>query len=158
MIGFTLSVGSTTDEARRALLKMYEALAGEEYVSMVTGWLAHLLRLRAQHAHAGAARAHRYGSSDGGPKVNGRPAALTSGRAIAAHLHALALTRKATHGTAVPTWVTDKRLALAIDEADTVNLGGAGGRNRGKTPEAWAKEIVKILSKPAANRKTSGKT
>jgi hypothetical protein len=56
------------------------------------------------------------------------------------------------HVSSLPAWLrasvdAQKCLAKAVDGIDgAVNLGGKGGRNRGRTPEAWAHVIVVELT------------
>jgi hypothetical protein len=85
-------------------------------------------------------------------RVEGRPYVPMTGEEIVNELRALADTDRRKNGTTIPGWLSHAALVRAIDAGVPVNLGGAGGPMRGKTPEAVAAMIVDKL---VSSRKSS---
>jgi len=85
-------------------------------------------------------------------EVDGRPA-QRDGSTIAAELAGAAKLWERKGWPEVPAWVRADTLAKAIDALEgRINLGGSGGPNRGKPPEAWAAKIAAEISRKLAVR------
>jgi hypothetical protein len=145
-----------TDDVRRAIRRVHAVLSKTGSPDKWTHALALMLRQREQARIAQSIREHRRGKLATHPTVEGRIDPPTTGAKIVSELQAMAAMRRERHGDAAPTWIDDPRLPIAIDTIGdeitgcTVNLGGPGGPGGGKTPETWAKVIVKNLSKARA--------
>jgi hypothetical protein len=140
-----------TDEVRTAVLAAYRALMGYAWGEECVAALGFMLRQREQARIAASIRTHRYGDGPA-PLVEGRVAPPTTGVEIVKQLQAMAATWERKRATPPPAWLADPALVKAIDTlTEGVNLGGAGGPLKGKTPETWAKTIARNLTGRAAN-------
>lgn len=145
-MNFALALG-VTDDARRAVRDAYRAIIGHDWEEQWTAMLGRLLRELAQGDVRDRIQQHRHGAEAPPIRAPGRSDPPVTGRAIAARLSHMATTLHRTRSVPIPEWVTHPRLAAAIEATrGSISLGGPGGRNRGKTPETWARDIAKALA------------